>query len=81
MTCAVDAAARRGIKVEPSRDAEYPWCAVVPCARSGGRAVHVLDKTPELAAAEALAYIHAKGWTPGPAAIARAALARVGATS
>ena len=68
MTTALEAAAARGIKVEPSRDAEYPWQAVVPYGRGKHHHLYVLDKTPELAAAEALAYLRVKGWTPGPAA-------------
>lgn len=60
---AVEAAAARGIRVEPSGEPDHPWRAVVPCRRSGGRVVRVLDRTAELAAAGGLAYIGAKGWT------------------
>lgn len=70
MSGALQAAAARGIKVEPSGDAEYPWRAVVPYGRGKQQAVHVLDRSAELAAAEALAYVRAKGWTPGPTALA-----------
>lgn len=68
MNAAIEAAAARGIKVEPSRDAEYPWQAVVPYGRGKHQHLYVLDKSPERAAAEALAYLRVKGWTPSPAA-------------
>lgn len=73
MSTAIKVAAERGIKVEASFDDEFPWQAVVPYGRGKHRHLLVLDKTPELAAAEALAYMRVKGWTPGPAARAFAA--------
>ena len=81
MSTALEAAAARGIQIAPSGDATYPWAAVVRRPRGQMPLVRVLDTMPELAAAEALAYIRAKGWTPGPAAIARAAQGQAEAAS